>query len=69
MIRTPAQIGGHPLRMVELVIAQYHQILDEIQPGRIHIAAGDHLLAWSRPPLSQGRAERADLRPLCVLRE
>lgn len=55
MIRTPACLGHRPLRMVELVIAQYHQILDEVEPGRIHVAAGDHLLTWERPPRSAGR--------------
>ncbi len=54
MIRTPAQVGRHPLRVVELVMAQYHQILDELEPGRIHVAAGDHLLSWTRPPGSPG---------------
>jgi hypothetical protein len=54
MIRTPAQVGQRSLRLIELVLAQYHQILDEVEPGRIHIAAGDHLLAWERPPLSAG---------------
>jgi hypothetical protein len=54
MIQTPACLGQRPLRLVELVIAQYHQILEEVEPGRIHIAAGDHLLAWDRPPRSAG---------------
>lgn len=54
MIRTPAQVGRHPLRVVELVLAQYHQILDEVEPGRIHVAAGDHLLTWTCPPGSRG---------------
>ena len=54
MIRTPAQIGRYPLRIVELVIAQYHQILDEVEPGRIHVAAGDHLLSWTRTPRCVG---------------
>jgi len=52
MIRTPACPGHRPLRLVELVIAQYHQILNDVEPGRIHIAAGDHLLAWEQPPRS-----------------
>ncbi|MGW8267159.1 MAG: hypothetical protein ACWGSQ_12395, partial [Longimicrobiales bacterium] len=34
MIRTPACPGHRPLRLVELVIAQYHQILDDVEPGR-----------------------------------
>ncbi len=55
MIRTPAQMNRRSLRLIELVIAQYHQILDEVEPGRIHIAAGDHLLAWDRPPCATGR--------------
>lgn len=54
MIRTPARLGDRSLRLIELVLAQYHQILDEVEPGRIHIAAGDHLLAWERPPGSAG---------------
>jgi hypothetical protein len=55
MIRTPAQLNRRSLRLIELVIAQYHQILDDVEPGRIHIAAGDHLLAWDRPPCAAGR--------------
>jgi len=54
MIRTPAQLNRRSLRLIELVIAQYHQILDEVEPGRIHVAAGDHLLAWDRPPCASG---------------
>jgi hypothetical protein len=54
MIRTPAQLGQRGLSMVELVVAQYHQILDDVEPGRIHVAAGDHILGWSRPPRSAG---------------
>jgi hypothetical protein len=50
MIRTPAEVQGRSLRLVELVIAQYHQILDDLEPGRIHIAAGDHFLSWAQPP-------------------
>ena len=55
MIRTPAEMGGRSLRLVELVIAQYHQILDDVEPGRIHIAAGDHILGWTQPPRTSAR--------------
>lgn len=55
MIRTPAPLGKRGLSMVELVVAQYHQILDDVEPGRIHVAAGDHILGWSRPPRSAGK--------------
>jgi len=54
MILTPARLGRRSLRLVELVLAQYHQILDDVEPGRIHVAAGDHLLAWDRPPRAAG---------------
>ena len=54
MIQTPAQMGRRSLRLVELVVAQYHQILDDIEPGRVHIAAGDHILTWERTPRSAG---------------
>jgi hypothetical protein len=54
MIQTPAQMGRRSLRLVELVVAQYHQILDDIEPGRVHVAAGDHILTWERPPKSAG---------------
>jgi hypothetical protein len=55
MIKTPARVGRRVLRIVELVVAQYHQIPDEVELGRIHVAAGDHILAWARPPRSAGK--------------
>jgi hypothetical protein len=55
LIYTPSQEDGVPLRMVDFVIAQYHQILDEMEPGRIHLAACDHALGWVRKPQAPGR--------------
>lgn len=55
LIYTPLEADGLPLRMVDLVITQYHQILEEIEPGRIHVAACDHVLSWVKNPQAPGR--------------